>query len=150
MGGHAEYTAWKADVSREDQDAFALSSHQKAIAAIDAGDFESEIVPVEIAGRKGSVTVSIDEPPRRETSLEALGRLRPAFVSDAPSEVTEPSVTAGNAPGLNDGAAATVVVSEAFARSNGLDILAQIESTPTEAGDRPTTPVQMIKVSVNE
>lgn len=128
MGGHAEYTAWKADVSREDQDAFALSSHQKAIAAIDGGEFESEIVPVEIAGRRGSVTVSVDEPPRRETSLEALGRLRPAFVSDAPPEVTEPSVTAGNAPGLNDGAAATVVVSEAFARSNGLDILARINT----------------------
>ena len=128
MGGHAEYTAWKADVSREDQDAFALASHQKAIAAIDGGEFESEIVPVEIAGRKGSVTVSVDEAPRRDTSLEALGRLRPAFVSDAPAEVTEPSVTAGNAPGLNDGAAATVVVSEALARSNGLDILARINT----------------------
>lgn len=128
MGGHAEYTALKADVSREDQDAFALASHQKAIAAIDGGEFDSEIVPVEIVGRRGSVTVSVDEPPRRETSLEALGRLRPAFAADAPPEVTEPSVTAGNAPGLNDGAAATVVVSEAFARANGLDILARISA----------------------
>lgn len=128
MGGHAEYTAWKADVSREDQDAFALESHRKAIAALDGGEFEAEVVPVEIVTRQGAVTVSADEPPRRDTSLEALGQLRPAFVSDAPPEVTEPSVTAGNAPGLNDGAAATVVVSEGFARANGLDILARISA----------------------
>jgi acetyl-CoA C-acetyltransferase len=128
MGGHAEYTAWKAEVTREDQDAYALESHRKAIAAIDGGEFEAEIVPVEIATRKGAVTVDIDEPPRRDSSLEALGRLRPAFVSDAPSEVTDPSVTAGNAPGLNDGAAATVVVSESFAQAHGLDILARISA----------------------
>lgn len=126
MGGHAEYTALKAGVSREEQDRFALESHRKAIAAIDAGEFDAEIVPVDVPGRKGSVTVDTDEPPRRETTLEALAALRPAFAGDAPPEVTEPSVTAGNAPGLNDGAAATVVVSEAFARANGLDILARI------------------------
>jgi len=127
MGGHAEYTAWKAGVSREDQDAFALESHRKAIAAIDAGVFADELVPVEIPGRKGAVTVvDTDEPPRRDTTLEALAKLRPAFAGDAPPEVTEPSVTAGNAPGLNDGAAATVVTSEAYARSHGLDILGRI------------------------
>lgn len=126
MGGHAEYTAWKAEVSREDQDAYALESHRKAIAAIDGGEFEDEIVPVEIATRKGTVTLSQDEPPRRDSSIEALGRLRPAFAADAPPEVSDPSVTAGNAPGLNDGAAAMVVVSEAFAQANGLDILARI------------------------
>jgi len=128
MGGHAEYTALKAGVTREDQDEFALRSHQKAIAAIDAGAFEAEIVPVEIQTRRGTTTVDTDEPPRRDTSLEALGKLRPAFVGDAPPEVTEPSVTAGNAPGLNDGAAATVVTSEAFARAHGLDILARIRA----------------------
>ena len=128
MGGHAEYTAWKADVSREDQDRFALDSHRKAIRAIDEGEFEAEIVPVEIRGRKGSVMVEVDEAPRRETSLEALGSLRPAFAGDAPPEVAEPSVTAGNAPGLNDGAAATVVTSEAYAEAHGLDILARISS----------------------
>jgi len=128
MGGHAEYTAWKADVSREDQDRFALDSHRKAIRAIDEGEFEAEIVPVEIRGRKGSVMVEVDEAPRRETSLEALGSLRPAFAGDAPPEVAEPSVTAGNAPGLNDGAAATVVTSEAYAQAHGLDILARISS----------------------
>ena len=128
MGGHAEYTAMKAGVSREDQDAYALESHRKAIAAIDGGEFNAEVVPVEIVSRKGSVTVAVDEPPRRDSSIEALGRLRPAFVSDAPPEVTDPSVTAGNAPGLNDGAAATIVVSEAFARANGLDIIARISA----------------------
>lgn len=128
MGGHAEYTALKAGVTREEQDEFALRSHQKAVAAIDAGEFDAEIAPVEIETRRGTTTIDTDEPPRRDTSLEALGRLRPAFVGDAPPEVTEPSVTAGNAPGLNDGAAATVVTSEAFARANGLDILARIRA----------------------
>jgi acetyl-CoA C-acetyltransferase len=129
MGGHAEYTAWKAGVTREDQDAFAVESHRKAVAAIDSGDFADEIVPVEIVGRKGQVTVvDTDEPPRRDTSLEALAKLRPAFAGDAPPEVTEPSVTAGNAPGLNDGGAATVVTSEAFAKANGLDILGRISA----------------------
>jgi acetyl-CoA C-acetyltransferase len=129
MGGHAEYTAWKAGVTREEQDAFAAESHRKAVAAIDAGAFADEIVPVEIAGRKGQTTVvDTDEPPRRDTSLEALAKLRPAFGGDAPPEVTEPSVTAGNAPGLNDGGAATVVTSEAFARTNGLDILGRISA----------------------
>lgn len=128
MGGHAEYTALKAGVTREEQDEFALRSHQKAVAAIDAGEFEAEIVPVEIETRRGTVTVDTDEPPRRDTSMEALAKLRPAFAGDAPDEVTEPSVTAGNAPGLNDGAAATVVVSEAFARAHGLDILARIRA----------------------
>ncbi|MFW6039933.1 MAG: acetyl-CoA C-acyltransferase [Gemmatimonadota bacterium] len=127
MGGHAEYTALKAGVTRAEQDEFALRSHQKAIAAIDAGEFEAEIVPVEIETRRGTLIVDTDEPPRRDTSLEALGKLRPAFGGDAP-EVTEPSVTAGNAPGLNDGAAATVVTSEAFARAHGLDILARIRA----------------------
>lgn len=128
MGGHAEYTALKAEVTRREQDEFALRSHQKAIAAIDAGEFEAEIVPVEIETRRGTVTIDVDEPPRRDTSLEALGKLRPAFAGDAPPEVTVPSVTAGNAPGLNDGAAATVVTSEAFARAHGLDILARIRA----------------------
>lgn len=128
MGGHAEYTALKAGVSREDQDSFALASHQKAIRAIDGGEFEAETVPVEIAGRKGTVVVDTDEPPRRETTLDALAKLKPAFAGDAPPEVTEPSVTAGNAPGLNDGAAALVVASEAYARANGLDILARISA----------------------
>jgi acetyl-CoA C-acetyltransferase len=126
MGGHAEYTAWKAGVSREDQDRFAYESHMKAVAAIDGGEFASELIPVEISSRKGTTVVDTDEPPRRDTTVEALGRLRPAFGGDAPPEVKEHSVTAGNAPGLNDGAAATVVTSEAYARANGLDILGRV------------------------
>ncbi|MGH7539391.1 MAG: acetyl-CoA C-acetyltransferase [Gemmatimonadota bacterium] len=126
MGGHAEYTAMKTGIGREEQDRFSLDSHRKAVRAIDAGEFEPEIVPVEIRGREGTTVVAVDETPRRDTSLEALGSLRPAFASDAPPEVAEPSVTAGNAPGLNDGAAATVVTSQAFAETHGLDILARI------------------------
>ncbi len=128
MGGHAEYTAHKAGVSREDQDAYALGSHEKAIRAIDAGEFAAEVVPVHIETRKGTVTIDADEPPRRGTSLEALARLRPAFAGDAPPEVTEPSVTAGNAPGLNDGGAATVVASEAYAAAHGLPVLGRIRA----------------------
>jgi len=126
MGGHAEYTAWKAGVSREEQDQFAYQSHMKAVAAIDGGEFAAEVIPVEISGRKGTTVVDTDEPPRRDTTLEMLGKLRPAFGGDAPPEVEEHSVTAGNAPGLNDGAAATVVTSEAYARENGLDILGRV------------------------
>ena len=127
MGGHAEWTAWKAGVSREDQDQYALDSHMKAVRAIDGGEFAAEIVPVEVKKRREeTVTISVDEPPRGDTTLEALAKLRPAFAGDAPPEVTDPSVTAGNAPGLNDGGAATVVTSEAFAEANGLDILARV------------------------
>ena len=128
MGGYAEYTAMKAEISRQDQDEFAVESHQKAIRAIDGGEFADEIVPVEVPSRKGVVVVDTDEPPRRDTSLEALAKLRPAFGADAPPEVKELSVTAGNAPGLNDGAAALVITSEAFAAAHGLDILARISA----------------------
>lgn len=128
MGGHAEYTAHKAGVSREDQDAFALGSHEKAIHAIDGGEFAEEVVPVHIETRKGTVTIEADEPPRRGTSLEALAKLKPAFAGDAPPEVTEPSVTAGNAPGLNDGGAATLVTSEAYAAAHGLPVLGRIRA----------------------
>ncbi len=128
MGGHAEYTAWKAGIDRRAQDEFALRSHRLAVEAADRGDFDAELVPVELPAGRETPVVDRDEPPRRDTSLEALARLRPAFGSDAPSEVTEPSVTAGNAPGLNDGAAATLVTSRGFAEAHGLDILAGVAS----------------------
>ena len=128
MGGHAEYTAWKAGVSRQDADAFALESHRRAIAAIDGGCFRQEIAPVEIKARKGVAVVDTDEPPRRDTSMEALAALKPAFVGDKPPEVTDPVVTAGNSPGLNDGGAAVIVTSEAYARAHGLDIRARINA----------------------
>lgn len=120
MGAYAEYTAEKAAVSREDQDQYALESHQKAVAAIEGGKFKAEIVPVEVPGRKGQVTVvDTDEGPRKDTSLDALAKLKPAFVKDG-------TVTAGNAPGLNDGGSAVVVCSQAFAEAHGLRVMARI------------------------
>ncbi|NJD11158.1 MAG: acetyl-CoA C-acyltransferase [Gemmatimonadetes bacterium] len=133
MGGHAEYAAWKAGVTRAEADEFSYRSHQKAIAAIDGGAFRQEIVPVEIKGRKGSAVLAVGEPPRRDTTLASLAALKPAFVKDMPREVTEPVVTAGNAPGLNDGAAALVVTSKEYALAHGLDILAQVSAYATGA-----------------
>jgi acetyl-CoA C-acetyltransferase len=133
MGGLAEYTGWKAGITREEADQFSLDSHRKAIAAIDAGKFRDEIVPVEIAGRRGTTVVDTDEPPRRDSSMEALARLQPAFRKDMPAEVTDPIVTAGNAPGLNDGAAALVVTSQAYAEAHGLQIMARINAYSTGA-----------------
>jgi len=133
MGGHAEYTAAKAGITREAADAFALESHRRAVAAINAGKFAKEIVSVEIAGRKGSVVVDTDESPRADTSIEALAKLRPAFPNDAPKTLAPESlvVTAGNAPGLNDGAAAVVVTSLAFAQAHGLEVRARIDAYAT-------------------
>jgi len=128
MGAYAEYTAQKAGVSREDQDRFALESHRRAVAAQDAGRFAGEIVPVEVRDRKGTVTVAKDEAPRADTTLEALGKLKPAFQKDG-------SVTAGNAPGLNDGASALVVTSLAFAQAHGLKPLARITAYATGGGE---------------
>jgi acetyl-CoA C-acetyltransferase len=150
MGGHAEYTADKAGITREQADQFALESHQKALRAQDEGKFAAEMVPVEISTRKGTTTVDADESPRRDTSLEALGKLRPAFTGDMPDHITDPVVTAGNAPGLNDGAAALVVVSEAYARAHGLDVLARINAyssgavTPQELFFAPVRAVRRV------
>ncbi len=124
MGGHAEYTAKKAGITRQQQDEFAASSHRKSIAAIEAGKFKNEIVPVEIAGRKGPTLVDTDEGPRKDTTLDVLAKLKPAFPGKDRSE--ELSVTAGNASSLNDGASATIVVSEEYAKAHGLKILARI------------------------
>ena len=135
MGGHAEYTAAKAGVTRADADAFALRSHQRAVAAIDGDKFRSEIVPVAVEGRRGTVVVDADEGPRRDTSLEALGRLRPAFPKDAPEGLDELVVTAGNAPGLNDGAAALVVASQEYARAHGLPYLAVVTGYAAAGGE---------------
>ncbi len=128
MGEYAEYTAEKAGISREEQDAFALRSHQRAVAAQQAGKFDREIVPVEVPGRGGPTLVSADESPRADTSLEGLARLKPVFRQGG-------SVTAGNAPGLNDGAAAVVVASLAYARAHGLTPLARITGYATGGGD---------------
>ncbi len=128
MGNLAEYTAKKAGVSRADQDGFALASHQKAVAAMAACRFKAEIVPVEIPGKRGPTVIDKDEGPRADTTLEALAALRPSFEKDG-------SVTAGNAPGLNDGASALVVASLAFARAHGIAPLARIMAYATGGGE---------------
>jgi acetyl-CoA C-acetyltransferase len=128
MGVYAEYTASKAKISREDQDRFAFESHQKAVAAIESGAFKAEIVPVEVAGKKGPTVVDTDESPRKDTNLEALAKLKPVFQKDG-------SVTAGNAPGLNDGASALVVTSLAFAKAHGLAPLARVTAYATGGGE---------------
>jgi acetyl-CoA C-acetyltransferase len=128
MGGHAEYTATKAHVTRAAADAFALRSHEKATLAAKEGRFRSEIVPVEVTSRGAVKVVDADESPRADTSMEALAKLKPAFVRDAPAEVREHVVTAGNAPGLNDGAAAVVVASLEYARAHGLAVDAVISA----------------------
>src|SRR5437660_1622544 len=128
MGSLAEYTAQKAAVSRLDQDRFALASHQKAVAAMTACRFKAEIVPVEVPGKEGASAIEKDEGPRKDTSLEALAALKPSFQLGG-------SVTAGNAPGLNDGASALVVASLAFARAHGLKALARITAYATGGGE---------------
>jgi acetyl-CoA C-acetyltransferase len=135
MGGHAEYTAAKAGISRADADDFALRSHCLAIAAMDGGKFEKEIIAVSIDTRRGTTVVDSDEGPRRDTSLEALGKLRPAFRADAPDDIEELVVTAGNAPGLNDGAAAVVVASLEFAQAQGIPVRADISAYAAAGAD---------------
>lgn len=119
MGDAAEWIANEYEVTREAMDRFALESHQKAVAATEAGKFKDEIVPVTVEQRGKQVLVEIDEGPRRDTSLEALARLQPAFQKNG-------KVTAGNAPGLNDGAAAVVVASRAKAEALGRLPLARV------------------------
>jgi acetyl-CoA C-acetyltransferase len=120
MGCTGEVVARRYGISREEQDRYALASHEKAIAAIDAGQFAAEILPVDIPQRKAEpVRFETDESPRRDTTLEALSRLEPAFEKDG-------TVTAGNAPGVNDGAAALVVTSAAKAKELGCQPIARI------------------------
>ena len=124
MGMTGERVADKYGITRAEQDAYALSSQSKAVAAMQAGRFDDEIVPVTVPGRKGDTVISSDEAPRPETTAESLGKLKPAFKPGG-------SVTAGNAPGLNDGAASLMVVSEELAQAHGLPVLAGIEGYAT-------------------
>jgi acetyl-CoA C-acetyltransferase len=130
MGTHAERVAISDQVSREDQDAFALASHQKAIAAIDAGRFDAEMAPVTVRDAKGRETiVTEDEGPRRDSTIDALARLKPVFAlpdGEDLRDATTGTVTAGNAPGITDGAAATVVASERAVERLGLTPVARI------------------------
>ncbi len=121
MGEEAEIVAEAYKVTREEQDELAYRSHKNAQAATEAGRFRDEITPIEVAGKKGATTViDRDEPIRPDTSMEGLAALKPAFRKQ------NGTVTAGNAPGLSDGASATVVTSERLARELGLPILARI------------------------
>jgi acetyl-CoA C-acetyltransferase len=131
MGTHAERVAMKNEVNRADQDQFAFDSHRRAIEAIDAGRFSEEIVPVPIRRGKETVDFDTDEGPRRDTTLEALARLKPVFALPDPEPdsivgMPDGTVTAGNAPGITDGAAATVVASERAVEQLGLKPLARI------------------------
>ncbi|PYP79269.1 MAG: acetyl-CoA C-acyltransferase [Gemmatimonadetes bacterium] len=128
MGGHAEYTAKKADISRREQDEFAASSHRKAVDAQRAGKFAAEIAPVTVSGRKGDTIVDADEGPRVDTTADVLAKLKPAF-----GKGSDASVTAGNASSLNDGAAALVVTSQAYAEANGLPVLGRVRAYATGA-----------------
>jgi acetyl-CoA C-acetyltransferase len=131
MGQHGSTVAAEEKCSREDQDAWAYRSHQRAIAAIEAGKMAEEIVPVVIPDRKkGDITVDTDEAPRRDTSMEALAKLKPVFDANG-------TVTAGNAPGLNDGAASVVVASAEYAKAHSLKPLARILGYGEAAWDTP-------------
>ena len=125
MGMTGELVAEKHSITREQQDACALASHRKAAAAWNEGRFDAEVVPVEVKGRKGSVIVTRDESVREDTSMEALSALKPAFKKEGGT------VTAGNAPGVNDAAAALVLMSAERAASLGLKVMATIRAQAT-------------------
>jgi acetyl-CoA C-acetyltransferase len=128
MGNTAENVARQYQLTRTEQDEFAAASQQKAGEAQKAGRFNDEITPVTVKGRKGDVVVSADEYPKPDTTMEVLGKLRPAFAKDG-------TVTAGNASGINDGAAALVVMSAAEAQRRGIKPLAKIVSWATAGVD---------------
>ena len=131
MGNTGEIVAEKFNITRQQQDEFAVNSHRKALAAIAKGAFKDEILKVEIAQKKGpAIVVENDESPRTDTSMESLGKLKPAFREGG-------TVTAGNAPGVNDGASALVVMAEDIAKSRGLKPLARIIGQAT-AGVEPS------------
>ena len=128
MGHTGELVATKHGISREVQDAWAAESHRKAVVAMQSGAFLPEIVPIAVPGKKGDVLVSEDESPRPDTTPESLAKLRPAFKKDG-------TVTAGNAPSVNDAAATVLVSTEAYAKAHGLPIQARILGTATAGLD---------------
>ena len=129
MGITAENVADEYDVTREQMDAYALRSQQRAVAAIDAGKFQDEIIPITIKGKKGDTVINTDEYPRRDASLEKLAKLKPTFKEDG-------RVTAGNASGMNDAASGVILMAEDKARKLGVPILARIKAVET-TGVRP-------------
>jgi acetyl-CoA C-acetyltransferase len=143
MGNEAEIIAEKFSVTRQEQDRYAVQSQQRAAAATAAGRFKEEIIPIEVKQKKGTLVVDTDEPIRADVSLEALAKLKPAFQEGG-------TVTAGNAPGLSDGASATVVVDADFAKAHGMTVLAHITGyasaafTPRYVFAVPTRAVQRL------
>lgn len=137
MGNYGNLTAKELGISRAEQDEWALVSHRRAVAALDSGRLQEEMVPVEVPQRKGpALTIHEDEAPRRDTSLEKLSKLKPVFDVDG-------TITAGNAPGINDGACALVLMEEDEAKKHGMKPLAKILASETialEAKDFPKTP----------
>lgn len=136
MGTYGNSTATDLELTREEQDKWAYQSHQRAIAAMEAGRLEEEIVPVTVKERKGERVIAVDEAPRKDTTPERLASLKPAFGADG-------TITAGNAPGINDGAGALVLMSEERAREEGRQIGAVIlghAEVAVEAKDFPKTP----------
>ena len=136
MGTYGNSTATDLELTREEQDKWAYQSHQRAIAGMEAGRLEEEIVPVTVKERKGERVISVDEAPRKDTTPERLASLKPAFGADG-------TITAGNAPGINDGAGALVLMSEERAREEGRQIGAVIlghAEVAVEAKDFPKTP----------
>ena len=140
MGMTAEKVAERYGVTRADQDEMALLSQRRAVAAVDGGKFREEIVPVTVRGKKGDTVYDTDEYPKRDVTLEGLGKLRPSFIENG-------TVTAGNASGMNDGASGVLLADEETARKAGLPILGRIVSTATTGvspdymgiGDRKST-----------
>ncbi len=148
MGVTAENIAKKYSITREAQDTFAIASQTKAIAAVDAGKFKDEIVPISIASRKETIIFDTDEYPNRKTSLEKLGGLRPAFVKDG-------SVTAGNASGINDGASFVLLATEKALKKYNLTPMAEIVAIgqggvePTVMGLGPTPAIRHALAQAN-
>ncbi len=128
MGATGELVAQKYGVSRAEQDDWSFHSHRKALEAMASGAFDAELVPVTVPGRKGDVVVNADEGPRADTSLETLAKLKPAFQKDG-------TVTAGNAPSVNDGAAAALVTTAEFAKAHGLAVQGRILAWATAGLD---------------
>jgi acetyl-CoA C-acetyltransferase len=130
MAQEATEVAAEFELTRADMDRWSVRSHERVIAATDDGRLPEEIVPVTVPGRKGETVVEVDESPRRDTSLESLSKLKPIFVKDG-------THTAGNSPGVNDGAGALVLASDEWAKANGRDVLAEIVAQAQVADDFP-------------
>jgi acetyl-CoA C-acetyltransferase len=146
MAQEASEVAEELEMTRADMDKFALRSHELAIQATEEGRLPEEIVPVTISSKKGDTTVEVDEAPRADTNLESLSKLPPIFLEDG-------THTAGNAPGVNDGAGALVVASDEWAKQNGKDVLATIVAQAQVADDFPylaRTPANATKLALEK